>query len=96
MITTVRIQYYYYKPGHIYVFLVYFHVTTYSVMYACPCYIGNNCPSLSDPDNGSVHHLSNGTIAIFTCKSGFIKNGESVLHCINGKWSSSPPTCIQP
>ena len=72
------------------------HVTTHSVMCACHCYIGNNCPSLSNPDHGGVYHLSDGTTAIFTCKSGFIKNGESVLHCINGKWSSSPPTCIQP
>ena len=65
--------------------------------YCCLCctnYIGTNCPPLSDPDNGQVYQFPDGTAAIFSCKNGFTTIGESKLHCANGKWSSSPPTCV--
>ena len=67
----------------------------YSYMYMSIC-IGSNCPPLSDPDNGSVHHFPDGVTAVFTCKNGFTTNGESLLRCINGQWSAPPPTCLQP
>ena len=58
--------------------------------------LGSNCLPLSDPDNGKVYQFPDGTTAIFSCKNGFITVGESMLHCVNGKWSSSPPTCVHP
>ena len=63
-------------------------------MYSC-IHIGNNCPSLSDPDNGFVYQFPDGSTAMFSCKNGFTTIGESLLHCVNGNWSSLPPTCIQ-
>ena len=59
-------------------------------------YLGSNCEPLSDPDNGRVHQFPDGITAVFTCKNGFTTVGESILHCVNGKWSSSPPKCVQP
>ena len=64
--------------------------------YACVVCLGSNCESLRDPDNGRVYQFPDGTTAIFSCKNGFITIGESILHCVNGNWSSSPPTCTQP
>ena len=58
--------------------------------------LGSNCLPLSDPDNGKVYQFPDGTTAMFSCKNGFTTMGESILHCVNGNWSSSPPTCVQP
>jgi len=57
--------------------------------------VGNNCPPLNDPDNGKVYQFPDGSTAIVTCKSGYITSGQSFMQCINGKWSSSPPKCLQ-
>jgi len=57
--------------------------------------VGNNCLLLNDPDNGKVYQFPDGSTAIVTCKSGYIIFGQSFIQCINGKWSSSLPKCIQ-
>ena len=51
------------------------------------------CPPLKDPDNGKVFIYPGGTIAIFTCHSGFTTIGNPFLQCIDGKWNSPPPKC---
>ena len=66
------------------------------IIIMCCVHIGNNCVSLKDPDNGTVYQFPDGTTAIFSCKNGFITKGESILRCVNGNWSSSPPKCVQP
>ena len=56
---------------------------------------GKICLPLNNPENGQVYQFPDGTTAIFSCSNGFTKMGESVLRCVNGNWSSLPPTCIQ-
>ena len=52
------------------------------------------CPLLSDSDNGKVYIVSDGRIAIITCKSNFVITGNSYLQCVDGKWSSPVPKCL--
>ena len=60
------------------------------------CYfVGNNCPPLVDPKNGKVFQFSEGNAAIFSCDDGYTKKGNSFVHCVNGTWSSLPPTCLK-
>ena len=73
-----------------------------TISYMCMCYygilytyIGKNCLPLNNPENGQVYQPPDGTTAIFSCNNGFTKMGKSVLHCVNGNWSSSPPKCIK-
>lgn len=53
------------------------------------------CPSLSDPENGEVEvgSLETGSTANFTCNLGYVINGEGMLTCDTGEWSSEVPTC---
>ena len=51
------------------------------------------CVELKDPDNGKVFFYPGGTIAIFTCHSGFTTIGNPFLQCIDGKWNFPPPKC---
>ena len=71
------------------------YVCIINIMHVVHICIGNNCLPLSNPDNGQVYQLPDGTAALFSCDNGFTKMGESVLRCDNGNWSSSPPTCVQ-
>ena len=76
------------------------HLRLYS-SYICLCILSGLlflvevivCKHLNDPDNGKVYIYPGGTIAIFTCHSGFITIGIPYLQCIDGKWSSPPPKC---
>ena len=56
-----------------------------------------DCGSIDNFQNGQVD-LSNGTtfgsVATFTCNSGFILSHQQVVTCaIDGMWSPSIPTC---
>jgi len=53
------------------------------------------CSLLNDPENGKVIQFSDGKAAIFSCNDGYTKKGNSFLHCVNGNWSSLPPTCLK-
>ena len=73
-------------------------IILYRCTYAKPIFsfflVGNDkCPPLSDPDNGKMYIISDGTVALFTCNNGFATVGNSYLQCINGVWSSPPPKC---
>ena len=70
---------------------MYVYVTLHYIYY----FAGNTCPPLSDPTNGKVFQLTDRNAAVFSCDDGYIKNGESYLRCVNGNWSSSPPTCLK-
>ena len=51
---------------------------------------------LEDPENGTVivDSLTVGSLANFTCNSGFVISGADVLVCgPNGTWSDDVPTC---
>ena len=55
------------------------------------------CPELMDPDNGSVQ-LSDmvfGSIATYTCETGYILNGSMSRDCMaDGQWSGEEdPFC---
>ena len=39
------------------------------------------------PENGFPKYIS------FSCDSNYVLKGTSLAICINGKWSSSTPTC---
>ena len=66
----------------------------YSYTLLCNLLYTEVCSSLSDPDNGQVFEISDGNTAVYLCNKGFTRIGESVLHCVNGKWSSPPPRCV--
>ena len=54
------------------------------------------CPSLSDPLNGGVTwtSLSVGSIATYTCNSGFELVGNEMRTCqSDGVWSGEEPVC---
>ncbi len=57
------------------------------------------CPSLS-LDNGNVNYTNEvytvGTIASFTCDTGFHLGGPAMRTCISGSltWSISSSTCV--
>ena len=57
-----------------------------------------NCPNLDNPDNGFVtlDGTSLGSIAIYSCNTGFKFDGPEMLTCArDGTWSSQPPTCSE-
>ena len=57
------------------------------------------CPLLSNPVNGQVVFPSTavGSMATYSCNSGFSLNGESTRTCgTNGDWSGQEPTCQGP
>ena len=54
------------------------------------------CPTASSPANGEVTATGNtyGSSARYTCNSGYRLVGEAIAVCqLNGRWSSSAPTC---
>ena len=54
------------------------------------------CPTLVAPANGSLVLSGNtfGETASYTCNTGFILEGDSILTCGgDGQWSGSPPVC---
>ncbi|WAR08552.1 SVEP1-like protein, partial [Mya arenaria] len=56
-----------------------------------------DCGNLPPPDNGAVDHAdgtSYNDIVVFTCDTGYLRNGASSLTCKNdGTWSGTAPTC---
>ncbi len=54
------------------------------------------CPPLTDPDNGMVNVLNNnfGTVANYTCNTGYMLTGDVIRVCeVTGDWSGTAPTC---
>ncbi len=54
------------------------------------------CPALSDPDNGMVDVPNNnfGTVANYTCNTGYMLTGDVIRVCeVNGDWSGTASTC---
>ena len=54
------------------------------------------CPALTNPDNGMVNVLNNnfGTVANYTCNTGYMLTGDVIRVCeVNGDWSGTAPTC---
>ena len=57
-----------------------------------------NCPELSDPTDGAVTltNRTEGSIAQYTCNSGFVVSGESSRECgADGRWSGEELTCCE-
>ena len=55
-----------------------------------------SCESLSTPSGSSVQLSTDGvnTVAIFSCDTGHVMNGESVLTCrSDGTWNLETPSC---
>ena len=53
-------------------------------------------PLLEAPENGNRTIITVDGFAkyiSFNCNSNYVLNGTSLATCINGKWSSSTPTC---
>ena len=56
------------------------------------------CESLEAPVNGQirVRGTSVGSVALYTCNSGFMLEGDAFRTCQgNGEWSGEEPTCIR-
>lgn len=53
----------------------------------------SKCSNLKDPSNGKVYIIDNGGTALFICNSGFVTAGSPTSYCIDGNWSSPPPSC---
>ncbi|KAL4230224.1 Sushi [Mactra antiquata] len=54
------------------------------------------CPNLSNPNNGDVSTVYNGsvTMATFICDEGYTLVGDDVITCLQtGTWSNNVPTC---
>ncbi|XP_064386127.1 sushi, von Willebrand factor type A, EGF and pentraxin domain-containing protein 1-like isoform X2 [Halichondria panicea] len=54
------------------------------------------CPALSDPHNGMVDVPNNnfGTVANYTCNTGYMLTGDVIRVCeVNGDWSGTASTC---
>ena len=59
-------------------------------------YAAVNCGPLADPVNGMVMVMGTtpGSKAMYSCKIGFMLEGEMTRRCQpNGQWSGNPPTC---
>ena len=64
--------------------------------YALPLYLIAGCLALDGPTNGMVTWtgLAPGDITTYTCKDGYILNGEATRTCgTDSNWSGMPPTC---
>ncbi len=53
--------------------------------------LATQCTTLQNPANGQV--TVSGTIAVYTCNSGFNLQGSSTRTCQSGFWSGTTPTC---
>ena len=54
------------------------------------------CSGLSNPSNGQVDQRGNGlgSVATYSCHSGYNVQGGSQVYCTSdGKWSGEPPSC---
>lgn len=59
--------------------------------------ITENCPEISDPDNGIItsgespfYHLE---VVTFECSDNFTLIGQSEIMCNNGAFDNDPPIC---
>ena len=55
-----------------------------------------NCESLVEPENGfvSLSSTADGVIAIYSCRPGFVLEGEDTRVCNrSGNWTGSMPEC---
>lgn len=60
-------------------------------------YAAIECPSLSNPPNGSVslNGVTVGSLATYECDPGFILSGNQRRSCLaTGRWSGSDPQCV--
>ncbi|ELT88666.1 hypothetical protein CAPTEDRAFT_119142, partial [Capitella teleta] len=56
------------------------------------------CPSLTNPDGGSVSAAATQyqSVATYSCSVGFFMQGSTTRTCqANGQWSGSNPTCTR-
>ena len=55
------------------------------------------CPELTPPENGGVKFSAGtdiGSIATYSCNSGFVLSGSGIRICgEGGLWSGDAPTC---
>ena len=53
------------------------------------------CHNLTAPANGFLVMSGNyeGDTATFSCEPGYDLNGEAILTCVDGQWSSTTPVC---
>ena len=59
--------------------------------------IVDSCGSLPRPEDGNVDApiTSVGSVATYSCNSGFLISGDSQRNCqMDGFWSGSAPTCL--
>ena len=54
-----------------------------------------SCDTLTALPNGKVNsnYLKHGSLAYFSCNTGFQLEGPKQITCIDGKWNSTSPTC---
>ena len=58
--------------------------------------LGINCGLLDEPKNGtiSLRNIIEGVIATYSCKPGFLLEGEDIRVCNrSGNWTGSIPEC---
>ncbi|XP_064386214.1 sushi, von Willebrand factor type A, EGF and pentraxin domain-containing protein 1-like [Halichondria panicea] len=59
--------------------------------------VSSTCLSLPPPTNGGISYSdqsrSDGTVATYTCNTGYTLNGDSTRACGSGVWSGSAPIC---
>ena len=54
------------------------------------------CPELPDPLNGEVtwDDLTDGSIATYSCDTGYQLSGDETRICERGQWTGNEPTCL--
>ena len=55
------------------------------------------CLVLSSPDNGQVNNTSGsspGSVATYSCNTGYRLNSTNERRCDNGQWTGVEPTCM--
>ena len=73
-----------------------FNVTCTGLFGGPNCSYTDHCKRLTNPVNGQVQQpttIVEGSIAVYTCNSGYILNGVSSRTCRSGLWTNSAPIC---
>ena len=72
------------------------HLIQYYLYTVAPL-VSSTCLSLPPPTNGGISYSdqsrSDGTVATYTCNTGYTLNGDSTRACGSGVWSGSAPIC---